>query len=153
MLVVASLLAFALSGCTDSGDDGPSDPIPPADNTPNTPSNPEPPAAPPEEEDPEPIEITGTVSGLADCTILGQGQAPLQGGSEPIPAEASARSYTISLVPAEGDPVPVAIPVVLCITIDGAAASNSGTIPEGASAMQIYADFAPQGAGYVLLIE
>lgn len=158
LLVSVAMLAIALSGCADS-DDGGAEPVSssaPQDALDESPApGVEAPAAPSQpaiEEEPEPIELSGSVSGVLDCQLVGQGQAALMGGSESIPAEAYERSYSISIVADETLPVPNPAASV-CVFIDGAAASMSGSIPADASSFELYADGAPNGIGYSILIE
>lgn len=154
LLLALTMVAIGLAGCTDDGGDSDPEPTPDPQPDPNPSPNPgQPsPSEPEPEEDPEPIELSGTVSGVADCQLVGQGQAALMGSSESIPAEAYGRSYTLSVVDDGTLPVPIPITSV-CLYIDGASASTSGTVPDQASSFEIYADGALAGVGYSILIE
>lgn len=147
-LLSLTLLAVAFAGCSDDGGDDPPSTTTTTTSTTSTSTGTGTNGPGIDPEPAEPIELTGTTTGVVDCTLLGQGQAPAMGDTQSVPAEASGRSYSISI---EVGAAP--LPSSVCITWDGAGASNSGTVPDGASQVGVYADGGPQGVAYTITIE
>lgn len=146
-LLILMLLAVAFSGCSD--DDGDATPTTTTSTSTTATSTGTGTTGPGDDPAPaEPIELTGTTTGVSDCTLLGQGQAPVMGDTQSVPGEASGRSYSISI-----DVGAAPLPSSVCITWDGESASNSGTVPDGAAQVGVYADGGPQGVAYTITIE
>lgn len=95
----------------------------------------------------EPLVITGSVSGVQDCTLSAQGQAPLSAASVTIPVEAANRTYALTF----SGGAPVGSSVCIGFGTDALTAGNTGTIAAGTTAARIGAN-AAQGATYTLTI-
>lgn len=146
LLAAMAALMLALSGCTEAPQEPDADPGEGSTQDPIT--DPVDPVEPPVEEDevviPDPI--TGTVSGIADCALLGAGgPQALMGSSQPVPSDAEGLSYAL-----ESGVGTLPAGAVVCLYIDGASAASSGDVPEGAAQFQLYADGAPDGVSYTI---
>lgn len=156
-LMTLALLSIALAGCSDSPDDDGGSMTNTETGTGTTTTTTTAPGTgtgtgtgtqDPEPE-PEPIVLTGTVSGVLDCQLLAQGQDPPTGGdAKTVDASASGRSYSITY-----DPGTLPAGTAICLEWDDGTTGNSGTVPDGATSVTVYADGAPDGISYTLTID
>lgn len=141
-------LAFALAGCSDA-DESDDTNIPGSDPTPTpSPTGGTDNSTDPEEEPSEDLVISGTVTGVADCTLATTDAGPQMSSTESLPEGAAGGDYSLSV---EGDEAGTA---TVCVSWGdgGFSSSDSGMVPEEATALEIAADGAPMGVSYTIVI-
>lgn len=154
LLSLLTALMFALAGCADdgggddTGDDGDDGMTGSPTDTGTTSPSPSPSPGPGDDEEFQTVHIEGDVSGELDCQLVANGQSPVGGASESLPADAAGQSLSISGEPFGMDPLPAPPTATLCAYFDdGSDAMSASTVPEGATEIMLYADGAPTPTG------
>lgn len=140
--ILALTLALALAGCADN-DDGDPDPTGTTTGTSTgtmtgtSTGGPQPPVAG------AAVYVNGTVSGVADCALLGVDAPPAQGSTQSVPVGMANGTYALTVSEGQGTET-------ACIVFDDGTTGNSGTTPMAAE-FTVYVDGAPAGVAYSVL--
>ncbi len=100
----------------------------------------------------EPIVLEGSVSGISDCTIVAANQDPVGGDVRPLGAEAHGRSFALEADVEIQSPGQTAAGPSVCLFIDGVQFDATGSVPNDASRVAIYANGSPEDVSYQLTI-